>query len=204
MQFQIPLEIFCFHCHGSCIISVPATTRETRAPRAGVVHAEGNRYIHSLGCYCLPFCFAKGSKSPRMTSESACQKILCKLANHMGLYLEQTTEKREVFSSSVVWINCLTLRHKIVKWLVHSDEVWNWRKPIMYQNWSMQGKKCCVFLCRHVLKKTGPKHEQAHTSHLYPLIKLSQRSYLVFHRIGVCKPYGCFQLKISQVLFPFL
>lgn len=37
-----------------------------------------------------------------MTSESACQKILCKLANHMGLYLEQTTEKREVFSSSVV------------------------------------------------------------------------------------------------------
>lgn len=88
-----------------------------------------------------------------MTSESACQKILCKLANHMGLYLEQTTEKREVFSSSVVWINCLTLRHKIVKWLVRSDEVWNWRKPIMYQNWSMQGKKCCVFLCRHVLKK---------------------------------------------------
>uniref|UniRef100_A0A8B9GIC2 KIAA1143 n=1 Tax=Amazona collaria TaxID=241587 RepID=A0A8B9GIC2_9PSIT len=38
------------------------------------------------------------SRSPKKTSEPACQKILCKLANHMGLYLGQASEKREVLS----------------------------------------------------------------------------------------------------------
>lgn len=107
---------------GSCTVSEPAISRGTWAPRAEVAQFQGNRYTHSLGCYCLPFCFAKRNKSPK-TSESGCQKILCKLPNHMGSYLEQASEKREVFSCNIVWINCLTLRHKIVKCLAHSDDM---------------------------------------------------------------------------------